>query len=313
MGSTEDLSGMARALLQHGVTSFLPTAWSEPVEMLIEFADRVREWTATAPADGATPLGFNLEGPFLSHPKKGAHNPEHLRVPREASEAQLERLVDGLRIITIAPEIEGAIELIEWMRERGVACSMGHSAATVEQARAGYAAGGRTTTHLFNGMSGVDHHAPGLAVAALTDDEAYVELIADRQHVHPSLWPIITRTKPDDRLLLISDAIWVAGTGVTHTVISGLEVAIDGDRCTLVSNGALAGSVIALDTAVRNLVHEGVPLHAAVRAASRNPAELLGLSDRGRIAPGQRADLVELDADLRVQRVMRGSDWLSPG
>ena len=113
----------------------------------------------------------------------------------------------GLRIMTVAPEIPGGLELIAWLRDRGVAVSLGHSAATVEQARAGYAAGGRTTTHLFNGMSGVDHRPPGLAVAALTDDAAYVELIADGQHVHPAVWDLIARAKPADRLVLISDAL----------------------------------------------------------------------------------------------------------
>ncbi len=131
---------------------------------------------------------------------------------------------------------------------------MGHSAATVEEARAGYAAGGTSTTHLFNAMTGLDHRAPGLAAAALVDDGAYVELIADGIHVDRALWPIITRLKPVDRLLLVSDAIALAGMGDGRTRIGGLEVEVTGDRVTLVGTTTLAGSVIALDTAVRNLV-----------------------------------------------------------
>jgi N-acetylglucosamine-6-phosphate deacetylase len=222
-------------------------------------------------------------------------------------------MLDGLRLMTIAPELAGAVELIGWLRERGVATSMGHSAADLDQSLAGFGAGARSTTHLFNAMTGVDHHAPGLAVAALGDDSAYVELIADGEHVHPSLWPIITRTKPVDRLMLVSDAIPMAGMGDGRATIGGLDVDIVGLRVTLAGSSTLAGSVITLDTAVRNLVSSGVPLPAAVAAASRNPLALLGISDRGRIAPGQRADLVELDQDLHVRRVMRAGTWFAAG
>ncbi len=309
MGPSEALDGMARALLAHGVTSFLPTAVTAPLSDLTAFADRVRAWLDAAPADGAVPLGFNLEGPFISAARKGAHNPSFIRHPAGVDRADLEPLIEGLRLMTVAPEIPGAVELIEWLRDRGVAASMGHSAATLQAARDGYAAGGRTTTHLFNAMSGIDHHAPGLAVAALVDDDAWVELIADGHHVDRALWPIITRTKPSDRLILVSDAVSLAGTGERRAAIGGMAVELIGDRCTLVDGGALAGSVIALDAAVRNLAQSGVPLAHAVAAASRNPLALLGVTDRGRLAAAQRADLVELGEDLQVRRVMRGGVW----
>ncbi len=313
MGSRDDLDGMARALLRHGVTSFLPTAVTASIDALRAFADRVREWMPAAPADGADPLGFNLEGPFISPERKGAQNPTFIvaaaDVPREA----LAPLLPGMRIMTVAPEPPGNLDLIAWLAVNGVAPSLGHSACTVDQARAGYAAGGRTTTHLFNAMTGVVHHAPGLAVAALTDDEVYVELIADGHHVHPSLWPIILRTKPADRLLLVSDALSMAGTPPGPGVIGGLAVENRGDRATLAGSDTLAGSTIALDTAVRNLARAGVPLPAAVAAAGRNPLALLGVADRGRIAIGQRADLVELDDELRVRRVARAGEWFAAG
>lgn len=309
-GDAAALSGMSRALLRRGVTSFLPTAPSLPADELPRFADRVRAWMPGAPADGAEPLGFNLEGPFLAPARKGAHDPGVLRTPAEIDDALLGRLLDGLRVITIAPELPGALALIERLAALGVAASMGHSAATLDEARAGYRAGARTTTHVFNAMTGVDHRAPGLAVAALTDDAAYVELIADGNHVHPALWPIITRTKPRDRLLLVSDALSLAGMGDGRTTIGGLEVEVRDGRATLLGTSTLAGSVIALDTAVRNLAREGTPLPAAVAAAAANPAALLGASDRGRIEAGRRAHLVELDADLRVRRVTRGFGWI---
>ena len=309
MGDATALNGMARHLLRHGVTAFLPTAVTAPLADLVTFAERVRDWLPDAPSDGAEPLGFNLEGPFLADARRGAHDPTYLRSPADVRLDDLEPLVDGLRLLTIAPELPGAIELIGWLHERGVATSLGHSAATVEQARAGYAAGATSTTHLFNAMIGVDHRAPGLAVAALADDAAWVELIADGVHVHPALWPLITRLKPAGRLLLVSDAIALAGMGDGRARVGGLEVEVVGQRVTLVGTTTLAGSVIALDDAVRNLVGSGVPLPAAVAAASRNPLELLGVADRGRIAVGQRADLVELDATLRARRVMRAGVW----
>lgn len=311
MGTAADLDGMARALLRHGVTSFLPTAVTAGLDTLTAFAERVRAWIPAAAGDGAAPLGFNLEGPFLAVEKKGAQNPAFIRAPAGVAFADLEPLLDGLRIMTIAPEQPGALALIAWLARRGVAASLGHSIATVAEGRDGFRAGGRTTTHLFNAMIGVDHKAPGLAVAAMTDDEAYVELIADGYHVHESVWPIVTRTKPADRLILVSDALSLAGTPPGPGVVGGLAIENRGDRMTLAGSDTLAGSAIALDTAVRNLSQSGVPLPAAVAAAGRNPLALIGVSDRGRIAAGLRADLVELDDDLRVRRVMRaGAPWI---
>lgn len=310
MGDAAGLDGMSRSLLQRGVTSFLPTAVTAPLATLIQFADRVRGWMPGAPPDGAEPLGFNLEGPFLSAARRGAHDAAYLVDPAQVDEAALEPLIDGLRLITVAPERPGALSLIARLRAHGVAVSMGHSAATYEEARGGFAAGGTTTTHVFNAMSGFDHRAPGLAVAALLDDAAWVELIADGQHVHPAIWEIIRRLKPVDRLLLVSDAIALAGTGDGRAFVGGLEVEVVGGRVTLAGTATLAGSTIALDDAVRNLVGSGFALPAAVAAASRNPLAMLGVTDRGRIEPGQRADLVELDDALRVRRVMRRGEWL---
>jgi N-acetylglucosamine-6-phosphate deacetylase len=311
MGDLSALDGMARALLSHGVTSFLPTAVTAPLDELAAFAERVRGWMAGAPENGAEPLGFNLEGPFLAPARRGAHDPTSLLEPGSVPLSALEPLVDGLRVITIAPELPGATDLIRWMAERDVAVSLGHSAATLEEARAGYTAGATSTTHLFNAMSSVDHRAPGLAVAALLDDAAYVELIADGIHVHPALWSLITRVKPPGRLLLVSDAISLAGTGDGRGTVGGLAVEVVGQRVTLAGTLTLAGSVLSLDVAVRNLVAAGVSLPAAAAAASRNPLAMLGITDRGRLAEGQRADLVELDENLAVSRVMREGTWFA--
>ena len=286
MGGADALDGMARHLLRRGVTGFLPTAVTAPLPALATFAETVRAWLPGAPADGAEPLGFNLEGPFLAEARRGAHDPAFLQAPADVDRRDLEPLLEGLRLITIAPELPGALELIGWLRERGVATSMGHSASTVEEAQAGYAAGGRSTTHLFNAMSGIDHRAPGLALAALLDDAAYVELIADGIHVHPALWPLILRLKPADRLLLVSDAITLAGMGDGRATIGGLDVEVVGQRVTLVGTTTLAGSVIALDDAVRNLV--GVGGRAAGGCRGREPEPTRAARHLGSRAAGRR-------------------------
>ena len=313
MGTREDLDGMARALLRRGVTGFLPTAVTAAISTLCDFADRVRDWMPSAPVDGAEPLGFSLEGPFISPDRKGAQNPDFIVAPASVDRAELAPLLAGLRTTTIAPEVDGALDLIAWLAESDVAVALGHSVATVEQGRAGYAAGARTTTHVFNAMTGVDHRTPGLAVAALTEDDAYVELIADGHHVHPALWPIIVRSKPADRLVLVSDAMYLAGTGDGDGSLGGLAVEVRGDRATLAGTQTLAGSVTALDLEVRNLFLAGLPLPAAVAAATRNPLALIGIGDRGRIAVGQRADLVEMDDDFGVVRVARCGVWIDAG
>ena len=310
MGGAKSLDGMARALLRRGVTSFLPTAVTAPFDRLREFADSVREWAPRAPRDGAQPLGFNLEGPFLAAARRGAHDPEFLRTPSEVPLADLEPLLDELRVITIAPELTGSLDLIAALDARGVRVSLGHSAATFDEARAGYEAGATSTTHLFNAMTGLDHRSPGLAAAALLQDDIYTELIADGNHVASTLWPLIARLKPADRLLLVSDGIALAGTGADSGRIGTLAVDVRGSRVTLAGTDTLAGSVIALDDAVRNLVASGTALPHAVAAASTNPLSLLGITDRGRLEVGQRADLVALDRHLNVDRVMLAGEWL---
>jgi N-acetylglucosamine-6-phosphate deacetylase len=233
MGGRAALAGMARALLRRGVTSFLPTAVSAPLPTLAAFVRSVRD----TPAGGADVLGANLEGPFLAPERSGAHDPRHLLRPADVDRAALEPLLDGLRITTVAPELDGALELIGWLVERGVTVALGHSAATAAQARAGFAAGARSTTHLFNAMTGVGHRAPGLAGVALADDGATVELVADDIHVDPGLYPIVMRAKPPGRVVAVSDAISLAGTGDGRARIGELEIEVRGNRSTLVGGG----------------------------------------------------------------------------
>ncbi len=312
MGPDGSLDGMARALLRRGVTSFVPTAVTAPIDALLEFGECVRRWMPVAPADGADPLGFNLEGPFISPRRIGAQNPAFVRAPADVPFRELEPLAatpNVFRLTTIAPETPGALDLIGALAERRTWTSLGHSVATAGEAMSGYDAGARTTTHLFNAMSGVHQHTPGLATVALSRDDVYTEVVFDGHHIDRLLWQLILRTKPAHRLVLVSDAVSLAGTGDGRGTLGGLDVEVHGDECRLVSNGALAGSVIALDAAVRNLARFGVPLPVVSAAASANPLALLGVSDRGRIVAGLRADLVELGEGFEVRRVMRAGAW----
>jgi len=306
MGGVAELAAMAGALARRGVTSFLPTAVSAPIERLVAFATSVKAWSQDVAVGGAAPLGYNLEGPFLAPSRRGAHDPDALLSPSDVDAPVLAPLLDGLRLITVAPELSGAIDLIRRLRRHGVVVSLGHSAATLDEASAGYDAGATGTTHLFNAMTGIDHRAPGLAVAALMGDDAFVEVIADGQHVHPALLRLIWRTKRPAHVVLVSDAIALGGLGDGRTRLGSLDVEVSGGRATLAGTATLAGSVIALDDAVRTSVAAGIPLPSAIAAASTYPLALIGQTDRGRIAVGQRADLVELDEGLAVRSV-----WLA--
>jgi N-acetylglucosamine-6-phosphate deacetylase len=160
-------------------------------------------------------------------------------------------------------------------------------------------------------MSGLDYRAPGLALAALLDDRVYTELIADDIHFDLAVARMVARLKPVERLMLVSDAIPLAGTGDGRGRLGSLDVEIRGERVTLAGTETLAGSVLSLDKAVRNMLNAGIGFSAVVAAASRNPLQLLGIHDRGTIAVGQRADLVELDDNFQVRRVMRAGEWLA--
>ena len=266
------------AALQHasGVTTWCSSLVTAPLDVMRERIDRV-------------PGFVHLEGPFLAKP--GAHPPELLRDP---DLEWLGALPDRVRLVTLAPERTGAVEAVRLLVDRGVTASLGHTTATAEQVAACADAGARMITHLFNGMDPLHHRTPGVVGAALTDDRLVAGLIADLVHVHPVAIALAFRAKPG-RIALVTDAVaWRAAR------IWRIEVAVR-DGAPRLPDGTLAGSSLTMDLAVRNVVeHAGVPLEDALVAASTTPASVLGLGDRGVIAPGRRADLVLLDDGLRV-------------
>ncbi|MEY2458720.1 MAG: N-acetylgalactosamine-6-phosphate deacetylase [Acidimicrobiaceae bacterium] len=269
-------------LLAQGVTTWCPTLVSAPLDRFAAPLERIA--TAAARSDDRVRpsiAGAHLEGPFLGG-APGAHPLKFLQPP---DLAWLARLPDIVRVVTLAPEAERALEAIRLLSARGVLVSLGHSTATYEETLAAIDAGARLVTHCFNGMGALHHRTPGLIGAALTDDRLAVSLITDLIHVHPAAVSLVFRSKSARRVALVTDAVAWEG---------------DGDAPRL-ADGTLMGSTLTADAAIRNVVeHCGVSLLDAVHAAATTPAELLGLSDRGRIEPGARADLVALNPDLTV-------------
>jgi N-acetylglucosamine-6-phosphate deacetylase len=309
---------IGRYLAARGITSFLPTAVSAPLERLAGFAADVRaareaqadDRAAGAALPEATILGANLEGPALATRHRGAHDPDVLTTPTDvlaAWRADPGRWAE-VRVVTLAPELRGGIELVRRLAGDGRVASVGHTGATYEEACAAYEAGARSTTHLFNQMTPLHHRLPGTVAAALTHPTASVELIADGHHVVPAVWPIIWRTV-GSRLMLVSDAISAAGTGDRDLRVGGLDVTVRGGRATL-RDGTLAGSTVLLDGSLRNVVRGGLSLAKACRAASQRPAWTVGAFEKGRIEVGCDADLVVLGPDGSVRRVMVGGHWL---
>lgn len=296
-----DAAGYRRAgeaLLETGVTAYLPTFITAPEEQLLAAIDEV-------PVDAVTPriLGVHLEGPFLAPGRLGTHPPLARRDP---DPALLERLLASgrIRLMTLAPELEGADELIELLLRRGVAVSCGHTDATAEEAQAAFGQGVRTVTHLFNAMRPLRHRDPGIAGAALARDDVVVQIILDGVHLAPETAQLVWRAAAG-RVALVTDAVSGAGVQDGSYSLGGFEVKIR-DGVARGPDGQLAGSVLTMIEAVRNLHALGVPLEKALEAASTVPASVLGLRDVGRLAPGGPADVVVVDDNLRIERVLVG-------
>ena len=304
----ERMAEVAARLPETGVTAFLPTIVSS-------FADRYRRVFEAMPAAsstrGARVLGLHLEGPFLAPGKKGAHSLEAIEAADDALFAELLQ-EESVRLVTLAPERPGAPERIARLRERGVLVSLGHSVASFEAFEEGVDAGARMATHLFNAMSQLDRHAPGAVGAALVDDRVTVGLIADGVHTHPAILALTARAKGTGRVALVSDMMAAAGVGPGNYSLNDIPVYVD-ERSARLADGRLAGSILTMDVAVRNMVAwGGVTVAEALAMASIVPARLIGLDDGGAIAVGKRADLVVLDGDLQVSETWVGGERVWP-
>ena len=300
----ESLWHVASSLPRFGVTAFLPTIITSPAENVMQGLSVLQ---AGPPAgwQGAAPLGFHLEGPMLNPGKKGAHNPAHIRPP------SLEVIdgwsaAQGVRLVTLAPEIPGALEVAAALQERGIIVSAGHSLASYEQAKMAFDAGIRKVTHLFNAMPPLDHRSPGLAGAALEDDRVITGIIPDGIHVHPTVVRLIWQSKGRHGTAIVTDSMAAMGMPPGAYRLADYDVVVD-ERSARLANGTLAGSIVTMDAAVRNMAAwSGAGLYEAALAASQTPASLLGLKNKGRIAVGADADLILLDVEGRVHQTYTG-------
>ncbi len=251
-------------------------------------------------ARGAQPLGLHIEGPFLNPARRGAHNPEYLRLPDLAAAADWSPEA-GVRLVTLAAELPGGLEMVRALAGRGVRVGLGHSLATYAEARAALEAGVRYATHLFNAMRPLDHREPGLLGLLLTSPEIVVGLIADGSHVHPALVDLVWRARGPRGVNLVTDAMGALGMPPGRYPLAGIDVIVDGETARL-ADGRLAGSLLRLDEAVRNLIaFTGCALADALATVTTTPARLLGLEhERGQVAPGFIADLVLLAPDQQV-------------
>lgn len=284
-------------LPETGVTAFLPTFITAPVSTQAEALRRARDLLPDLPP-GARVLGVHLEGPFLSEKRKGAHNAAHLTDPAPGDIATL--LETGLvKLVTLAPERNGALEAIRTLTGAGVLVSVGHSDATAAQVAAAADAGARKVTHVFNAQTGVHHRDPGVAVQALIDERLSPGLILDLHHVGPEVATLVLRAAAG-RVVLVTDAASAAGMPPGTYDLGGEPITMPEQGPPLRADGTIAGSGLRLDEAVGNAVALGVDPADAVDAATRIPADLVGRPDLGRIAPGAAADLVWLGPDHRA-------------
>jgi N-acetylglucosamine-6-phosphate deacetylase len=298
----EAIRTLTARLPETGVTAFLPTIITSSTEC---YPKAIAAFQVAKDAPGARPLGLHVEGPFLSPQRHGAHRRDLI----EGADTRLLDVLlasDAVRLVTLAPERPDAPELIRRLKAHGILVSLGHTDATYEQFEEGISAGARMATHLYNAMSPFGHRAPGAIGAALLDDRVSVGLIADGIHSHPASLHLAYRMKGASHVALVSDMMAAAGMARGTYALGGQAVIVDGTAARL-ADGTLAGSLLTMDRAVRNMM-EWTPATAAtaLRMASEVPARLLGLSRMGRIRAGNDADLVLLDANLRVQMTIIG-------
>ena len=298
-----DAEGYRRAgeaLLETGVTAYLPTFISAPEEDVLAALGNV-----PSARMGARILGVHLEGPFLSPKRLGIHPPSARRDP---DPALLERLLGAgpVKLMTLAPELPGALELIDRLLLGGVAVSCGHSDATAEEATIAFDRGARAVTHLFNAMRPFRHRDPGLAGAALAREDVTIQIILDGVHLARETARVVCQSAPG-RVALVTDAVAAAGMGDGTYLLGGFEIEVR-DGVVRGADDVLAGSALTMIEAVRNLADLGIPLEDAIGAATTVPGRVLGDPELGRIAIGAQADLLVLDDNLEIERVCVGGE-----
>ena len=301
--TAEALIAIGSLLGRHGTATYLATTVTAPLDTTLSAVSRLAkliQHPESLPAGCARPVGIHLEGPFLSHAKRGVQPAQHLLAPDIAVFGRLYDAAEGqVRLMTIAPELPGAIELISHATERGVRVSIGHSDATAERTREAIEAGAVSATHTFNAMRPLDHREPGILGTVLCEDRLYAEMICDGIHVAPEMVKLWWRAKGEHRGILVTDAMSAAGMPDGEYQLGGFPVQVANGRAT--SRGVLAGSVLTQDRALNNFVKfTGVPVDKALRLLNSNPAEMIGLG-AAKIREGDPANFIIVGASGDVQ------------
>ena len=310
LASASDLPRLGKFLATHGVTGYFPTTVAAPLDSTCAALERLADAIEATIANGfvqARPLGIHLEGPFLSHKRRGVHPPENLVAPTVAVFDRLWQAARGhVRVLTIAPEIDGAMEVIAEAARRNVCVSIGHSDAEMSVAQEAVKAGARHATHTFNAMRPLDHRDPGIIAEVLTDHRLSADMIVDGIHVAPAVVQIFLETKGRERAVLITDAISATGMPDGRYKLGPIEVDVKDGKAT--SGNSLAGSVLTMDRAVRNVTKfSSWNLRDAVRAATLNPAHAVGMaSHHGVLAAGANADFTVLSPEGEVLKTIVG-------
>src|SRR5215469_178078 len=309
LADADSWDSVAQRLPETGTTAFMPTMITAPVG---EISTALRRAAAFVPdlARGARVLGVHVEGPFISPIRRGAHNPAFIVAPKPDDVSELITAGAGvLRILTIAPEVPGALAAISQLTRAGVLCSVGHSDATADQVARAATAGARMVTHLYNAQRPFGHREPGVVGRALTDKRLTSGFILDLRHTVAAACQIAFAAAPG-RIALVTDAAACAGMPPGDYLLGGEPITLpsgDGEP-PIRADGTLAGSALRLDRAVANAVSCGVPLAIAVAAATRLPADLIGRPDLGRLAPGAAADMVWLSPELTTRAAWVGGE-----
>ena len=307
--TAEALGAISSFLASRGTGNFFPTTVTAPLDATLRSLSGLAKLMAQPPVDGqARPIGIHLEGPFLSHAKRGVHPPECLMAPDIALFDRFYEAAEGhIRLMTLAPELPGAPELAVHARSRGVRISLGHSNATAAETQAAIRAGAISATHTFNAMRPLDHREPGILGTVLTCDSLYAEMICDGIHTAPEMAKLWWRAKGPERAILMTDAMSAAGMPDGEYYLGGFAVQVAQGRA--MAGGVLAGSVLTLDLALTNFMKfTGAPLEQALRLATVNPAAMTGLGNQvGSVAVGRVASLVAVDrAGKLVGSVVNG-------
>lgn len=302
-GTVDALNTIAKTIVKHGTTSFTPTTMTVSTKA-IQKSMRVIKQLKEEGTDGANILGAHLEGPFVSPEAIGAQNPNYLLAPSiSAYNEMVKDCEDAVVSITLAPEVDGAKELIKYLSEKGVVCSIGHTKASYEQAMEAIKCGARHSTHLYNAMTPLNHRAPGV-VGAIFDSNITTETISDGIHISYPALRIAYKQKGTDKVLLVTDAMMACCMPDGEYSLGGQDVTVTNSAARLKS-GSLAGSVLTLDKAVRNVYkNSNYPLNEIVKMASYNGAKHCKVDDhKGLIKEGYDADLILFDDDINIEKV----------